>query len=116
MALKLTDGDYVIGSDKSLTELSALSTLAQRVMLKLKIRRGAFIPLPNYGSRLHLVSGVKPSARQTAARQYVLEALSDEPQLTVEALEVSDGQDGTLILSLKLGCSGDYTLDLETEI
>ena len=72
MEIKLTDGKYTLGDYLAPNELEELDEILQRVIMKLKVRRGSFLPLPDYGSRLHLLSKAKPSSRETAARQYVL--------------------------------------------
>lgn len=94
MELKLTDGKYTLGTYLAPVELEELDELLQRVIMKLKVRRGTFLPQPDYGSRLHLLSRTKPSNRETAARQYVLEALADETELELSALELSQKADG----------------------
>ena len=53
--------------------------------------------------------------RETAARQFVLEALSDETALTLETLELVEGADGDAALKLTLSYAGG-TLDLTAGI
>jgi phage gp46-like protein len=75
--------------------------LLARVLFQLTARRGSFPFLPSLGSRLYLLRGAKPGQWESLARQYVTEALSDEPSLTVTDLTVySQGERLWLVLEL----------------
>ena len=115
MELKLTDGKYVLGEGRAPEELDGAAELAQRAALRLQVHRGAFLPLPEYGSRLWQLGRVSRAERETAARQFVLEALSDETALTLETLELVEGADGDAALKLTLSYAGG-TLDLPAGI
>jgi len=116
LELKITDGKYTLGTFRSPDEVGETDELLQRIGMKLKVRRGAFLPLPEYGSRLYLLSQTKPSNRETAARQYVLEALADEADLELSALELSQTSDGEAALSLTFTYKNEYTVSIETGI
>lgn len=113
--MKLTDGKYELGPGKAPVELDDAAALAQRVALRLKVHRGAFLPMPDYGSRLWQLGRVSRPERETAARQFVLEALRDEPELTLETLELTEKADGNASLKLTLAYSGGL-LNVETGI
>ncbi len=115
MELKLLDGQYVTGENKAPVEIDGTDELAQRVASKLRVRRGSFLPMPEFGSRLYLLGRVKRSERETAARQYVLEALADEAGLSLETLSLSEQADGDAVLSLSF-TYGTETLRIETGI
>ena len=85
MELKIHNGDYVRG-DGRIVRLEGREALLQRVLFKLTARRGTFPFLPELGSRLYLLGRVSGGARQSAAEQYVAEALSDEKELEVETV------------------------------
>lgn len=112
MEIKLENGNYVPGKYSGLTTVSGDEETAQRIAMKLTARRGGFAPLPDYGSRLYTLPAVKPSERQTAARQFIAEALSGETDAALSALSISQGN-GTLSLSLTFQVGGG-TVDLET--
>ncbi|NLT63369.1 MAG: hypothetical protein GXY01_02755 [Clostridiales bacterium] len=116
MELKLKNGQYQRGEYQGLAEVNEIEELLQRINMKLMVHRGSFIPLPDYGSRLYLLSRAKPSYRQIAARKYVLEALADETELVLETLELIDKPKGEVLLYLSFTYRGKYTVDLETEI
>lgn len=116
MELKLADGKYLRGDKLGVAQVSELEELLQRIEMKLKIRRGAFLPLPDYGSRLHLLSRERPSNRQSAVRQYVLEALADENEVELDSLELMLGTEAEMRLSLVFIYKGEYTFNLETAI
>lgn len=115
MELELLDGQYVTGENKAPIEVNGTEELAQRIARKLQVRRGAFLPLPEFGSRLHLLGRVRPSEREAAAQQYVREALSDEEGLSLESLTLCEGADGDALLRLSLSV-GTETLNVETGI
>ena len=114
MELKLTDGQYSLDEKHAPEEIGGNEELAQRVALKLQVHRGSFLPLPEYGSRLYTLGRIRPSERETAARQFVLEALGDEDGLSLDTLELTE-KDGDAVLRLTL-TSGGETLNVETEI
>lgn len=116
MELKLTGGKYTLGTCRDPVEIKELEELEQRIVMKLTVRRGAFSPLPDYGSRLYLLSRTKPSSRETAARQYIQEALADENDLELSALELSQTEDGDDALRLTFTYKGEYTVGVETGI
>lgn len=116
MELKIVNGRYQIGPNRGLIEICDAEELIQRINMKLKVRRGTFIPLPDYGSRLYLLQQVKPSERCSAARQYVLEALSEEKEIELSSLELSDDKNGSAKLSLSFVYKGRYTLSAEAGI
>ena len=114
MELKLTDGRYMLDEKHALQEVGENEELAQRVALKLQVRRGSFLPLPDYGSRLYTLGRMRPGERETAARQFVLEALADEEGLELDTLVLTE-KDGDARLRLTF-TSGGGTLAVETEI
>jgi len=113
MELKMVDGNYVKNAYHDLASVSGTEELSQRIMMRLKARRGGFALLPDYGSRLYTLAGARPAERESLARQYIAEALSGENVL-LEALQIHDKGD-TLTLELTLRCSGQ-SLNIKTEI
>ena len=101
MEWKLMDGDFVPDGLGGLTALSGGEEVLARVLYRLTARRGALPFLPNLGSRLYQLCREKPAARQALAAQYVAEALGEEPELTVRAVElVQTGETGLLTVQL----------------
>ena len=115
MELKLENGRYVPAGQGALAHVSGMEELRQRILMKLKARRGGFSAMPEYGSRLYLLGRVRPAEREGAAAQYVAEALADEPELQLETLSLRDNADGSGALSLTFRCT-DGTLRLDTTI
>ena len=100
MELKLRNGDYVPDGTGSVIRLEGEQALLQRVLFRLKAHRGSFPFWNELGSRLW-----QPAReRQTAAKQYVTEALSAEPGLRVESVELSQSGDGSGELTVGLSC------------
>lgn len=115
MELKLRNGDYQADGAGALVRAQGQDALLERVRFLLTARRGGFAPLPRVGSRLHLLWREKPSLRETAARQYVAEALEGEE---VEAAEVTlqPLSDGVAALCVTLRTAqGETSLRVETE-
>ena len=90
MELKLVNGDYVPDGTGGLCSLSGAEEVLARVLFRLTARRGGLPFLPQLGSRLHLVPRERPSARQALAGQYVAEALKEENDLKVTAVELAE--------------------------
>lgn len=112
MELMVRDGDYVSDERGDFRRAEGSGELIQRVLWKLSIPRGSFPLLLDLGSGLHLLGRQKPSRRESMARQYVAQALADEPELTVTGVEL-DGDGG---LRVQLEHRGEeLELTMETE-
>lgn len=83
MELKLEHGDYVPDGIGGLQRVRGQEALLQRVLYKLTAHRGQFPFREDLGSRLWQLGKVAPAKRETAAAQYVAEALADEPELDI---------------------------------
>ena len=86
--LMLVNGDYV-PQGNGLQSAKGDEAVLQRMLMKLTARRGQFPFMENFGSRLWTLDRLRPAERQAAAEQYVLEALRDEPGLTVEQVSLT---------------------------
>ncbi|NCB51068.1 MAG: hypothetical protein EOM54_04190 [Clostridia bacterium] len=103
MEIALEGGRYKTADFGGLETVTGTKELAQRLLMKLTARRGGFALWPEYGSRLYTLAGaVRPSERLTAARQFITEALADESDVEISGLEITDGGEGTLCISLTL--------------
>lgn len=101
MERKLINGDYVPDGTGGLTVLSGGEEVLARVLYRLTVRRGTLPFLPSLGSRLYQLGREKPSASQALAAQYVTEALREEPDLSVETVELTRvGEMGLLTVCL----------------
>lgn len=105
MELKLENGRYCSGNGGGFETVRGSSELAQRVEMKLCARRGGFALMPEFGSRLYMLPKVRASEREAAARQYIAEALSDEPEVVLSGIVLSYGDEG--VLRLELTFNGD---------
>ena len=114
MELKLSDGDYYTDEFGELSEaVTEESAAAERIMLRLAARRGAFPLRPELGSRLYMLSRMKKSERSAAARQYVAEALRPEKNVSVVEVTVTETEPGVIRVSAELEISGaSMTLSL----
>ncbi len=91
MERKLSGGDYLPGAQGDFQSLDGAQALLQRVLFRLTARRGQFPFLPEMGSRLYqLCRDGKPSARSALARQYTVQALESEEDLTITDVQWSD--------------------------
>lgn len=106
MELELRDGDYVADGVGGLRRLGGREALLQRVLFRLCARRGAFPFWESLGSRLWELGRVPGPERKSAARQYVTEALAEEP-VSVEDVELGRGPDGTAEVTAHLRYQGE---------
>ena len=88
MGLSLREGDYVPDGTGGLRRTRGQEALLERVLFRLTARRGSFPFLPELGSRLWQLGQLPAVQRQSAAEQYVAEALAAEPELTVERVSL----------------------------
>ena len=111
--LKLKNGDYVKAGGR-LEKAEGREALLQRVLFKLTARRGRFPFREDLGSRLWRLGTLPRQQRQAAARQFVAEALAEEP-VSVEAVTLEEG-DGVMALTARLLYEGEelsVTLDMK---
>jgi len=113
LELKLNGSDYAV-SDGCLASVSGAEEILQRVLMKLTARRGGFALMPEFGSRLYLLPGVKKTERAQLAEAYIAEALSEESDISVSSVSVSEAG-GEIRIALGLRYKGgdlDVTLSL----
>lgn len=79
MGLSLRNGDYVPDGTGGLRRTEGREALLEQVLFRLTARRGTFPFLPELGSRLWQLGQLPAARRQSAAEQYVAEALAAEP-------------------------------------
>lgn len=106
MELELKNGDYVADNAGGLRRVQGREALMQRVLFRLAARRGAFPFWEDLGSRLWELGKLPALSRQAAARQYVTEALAEEP-VTVEDVTLEQGRDGTAAVTARLRYQGE---------
>ena len=93
--------------------MAGTEELAQRITMKLACPRGSFRPMPEFGSRLHLLHGMKPSERRSAADLYIAEALREERGVELLEFEISEVGKNDIHLSLIFGYRGER-VDIKT--
>ena len=99
MELKLQNGDYIPDGVGGLLRVEGREALVQRVLFKLRARRGTFPFLPELGSRLWQLGTLPPAQRQAAAAQFAAEALDGEA-LTVESAELEPRAGDSMALTV----------------
>lgn len=116
MELALRNGDYLSNGAAGLRRVQGKEALLQRVLFRLTAKRGSFPFWETLGSRLWQLGQLPPSARQAAAKQYVVEALEEERGLTVK--DVSLTQEGDrAALTAELSYEGEVlsvTVEIQT--
>ena len=114
MELQLKHGDYVSDGAGGVRRVAGNEALLQRVLFRLTARRGTFPFWETLGSQLWKLGQVPAAKRQSAAKQYVAEALAEE-DLTVESVELEEQGDRT-VLTARLTWEGQalaVTLDIQ---
>ena len=114
MELELKNGDYIADGVGGLRRVGGREALLQRVLFRLTARRGSFPFRLDRGSRLWALGRVPAPERQSAARQYVEEALAEEP-VTVEDVALEPGRDGRAAVTVRL-CHEGETLPVTVEV
>ena len=104
--LVIRDGDYVPDGTGGLKRAEGRDVLLERVLFRLTARRGQFPFLEDLGSRLWQLGRVGAAGRQSAAEQYVTEALTEEKGLTVEAVTLTR-EEGRGFLTAELTYQGE---------
>lgn len=94
MSIRLIDRDYRSDGAGGLKSGGSAEQVLDEVLFRLSARRGALPMLPELGSEMYRLRSLKPSARQTMAREYAVQALADLDEATVTDAQVTEGADG----------------------
>lgn len=101
MELAIRNGDYISDGAEGLRCVQGQEALLQRILFRLSAKRGTFPFWETLGSRLWQLGQIPVSARQSAAKQYVTEALAEERGLSVEdVILTQSGEHGVLTVEL----------------
>lgn len=115
MEPRLKNGDYIPDGLGGVVRCEGAEALLERVLFRLTARRGGLPFLPRLGSRLHLLSREPAVQRLSAARQYVAEALAEEP-VSVADVELAALGDGQARLTVWLDYQGtELSVSLEVQ-
>lgn len=115
MELMIQNGDYVAaGGD--LCRVGGQEALLQRILFRLMARRGSFPFRRELGSRLWQLGQLPAATRQTAAKQYVTEALAEEQDVQVESVTLTE-RGGRATLLAELSRKGEwFPVSLELQL
>ncbi len=102
MEFRLVGGDYLPDGRGGFVTVSGAEEVLQRALLRLSVRKGAIPFWPQYGSRLHELSQLKPSVRKSEAAGFVSEALLAEPDIQVEDVRVLEDESGRMRVTVWL--------------
>ena len=116
MEMKTARGSYVPGKQGDFEYVSGIEEIRQRVERKLQTVKGEFLPQPEFGSRLNLLSQIKPAKREAAARQYIYEALAEERDIELSSLALVYEQDAVLRLEMGFDYKGGKGFEIFTRI
>lgn len=105
MEPRIKNGDYIPDGLGGVVRCEGAEALLERVLFRLTARRGALPFLPRLGSRLYLLSREPASQWSSAARQYVVEALAEEP-VSVTDVRLTPMEDGLAQLTVWLDYEG----------
>lgn len=93
MEARIHDGDYIPDGLGGVVRCQGTDALLERVLFRLTARRGGLPPLPRLGSRLYLLTREPAAQRLSAARQYVAEALAEEPVAVTDVTLTPESHD-----------------------
>ena len=110
MGLSLRNGDYVPDGTGGLRRTEGREALLEQVLFRLTARRGTFPFLPELGSRLWQLGQLPAARRQSAAEQYVAEALA-----AVEQVILTESGGGRAQVTVGLTWQGE-TLSVTVEV
>lgn len=106
METRLLNGDYLPDGLGGVMRCQGAQALLERVLFRLRARRGQFPLLPELGSSLHQLPREPAAQRLSAARLYVAEALAGE-DVTVSDVELEPAGDGRARLTVSLTSRGE---------
>ena len=97
MALLMKQGDYAADGNGGVAAAQGGDELICEVLFRLTARRGSFPFLPGLGSRMGRLRREKPSAWDSLARQFAVEALDELEDVTVTGARVRQERDALLV-------------------
>lgn len=106
MSLLLKQRDYVADGNGGVTVVQGGEALLNEVLFRLAARRGSFPFLPKLGSRMGQLRREKPSAWESLAQQFAVEALRGLDGVTVTGAAVRR-EDGALMAAVSLLWQGE---------
>ena len=107
MGLSLRNVDYVPDGTGGLRRADGQEALLERVLFRLTARRGTFPFLPEMGSWLWRLGQLPAAQRQSAAEQYVAEALAPEEGLAVDQVTLTESGGGRAQVTASMTWRGD---------
>lgn len=107
MDLLIEQGDYVPDGKGGFTVVEGANAVLQRVLYRLAVPLGAFLPLPSFGSELYLLHREKPSHRTAVASGYIQQALTEETDVTFDHVDITDLGAGELHMVVYLLWQGE---------
>lgn len=107
MDLLIENGDYVPDGKGGFLLAEGATALLQRILFRLSVPRGSFLPLAEFGSNLAYLTREKPSAWKALAGQYVRQALEEERDVDFDYVEIVGYEEGVLTLEIHLIYQGD---------
>lgn len=107
MDLMIENGDYVPDGKGGLKVAEGAEAMLQRVLYRLSVPLGSFLPLPEFGSKLPFLSREKASSWEALASLYVRQALAEESEVSLVGVEISPVEDGQASLVVYLEYQGE---------
>lgn len=104
MEAVISNGDYLLDGNGT-RRADGVEAILCRVRFRLQARRGSFPFLPTLGSELYRLGAIPRRERLQAARQFVTDALADEPVSVQNVTLTEDG--GVLVLNAELRYNGE---------
>lgn len=97
MGLLLIDRDYVADGNGGVKVVRDGEALLNEVLFRLVVRRGSFPFLPELGSRMGQLRREKPSAWDSLAQQFAVEALAELEDVTVAGAAAHQEGDALMV-------------------
>lgn len=107
MDLMIGNGDYIPDGKGALTLAQGADGMLQRVLYRLAVPRGSFLPLPEFGSNLAYLTREKPSTWVALAGKYVQEALVEEQDVELNYVEIGSVEENKVSLMVHLWYRGE---------
>lgn len=107
MDLWLENGDYVPDGMGGFLVAEGIDGVVQRVIYRLTVPLGSFLPMPEFGSKLSTLCREKPSSWEALAGQYVRLALEEEEEVSFDRVSLSPLEGGKIEMTVYLLWEGE---------
>ncbi len=116
MDFNISNGDYNLTPSGHIERVSGDEDIKQRILIRLVIRKGSFVYDEDLGSELYKLYREKRSNIPNMAKQYVIDALEPETDISVQDVSVIWMSSNEIQISIEVLDFEGNTIEVEVKV